>query len=78
MEVKFYPKNKNIHSQCTSHNCQPTPIKLKLKDELKMKQKLEKCNQMENENSNILMFKNLKNIGTKPGWVQFNLWFLAK
>ncbi len=43
-----------------------------------MKQKLEKCNQMENENSNILMFKNLKNIGTKPGWVQFNLWFLAK
>ncbi len=53
MEVKFNPKNINIRSQCIFHNCQATPIKFKLKNELEMKQNLEKCNQMKNDNSNI-------------------------
>lgn len=42
----------------TSHNCQVTAIKSKLKGELKVELKLKTRMQMKNDNSKIVMFKN--------------------
>jgi hypothetical protein len=76
MEVNFNPKNKNIHSQMHFSQLPRHIHQIQIKEWTKDETKIGEV--QSNDNSNILMLKNVKNIGTKPRWVQFNLWFLSK